>query len=210
MGLLDFIFGKDPEWEEVSKDTFSTEDTYIYSKGESKQLFKLYLGKLGFSKEDIRDEVELYTESMQDDEEDRKEDISDAKEELKNATTKLNKFNKTKKNDEGKELSGEELQEYIEDLESDIKACEEDLTDQQKGSLLAFVAIIFITPDSLFIRLSNIDTWGLVFYRGAIPFFFVFLGMLIVYKLNFFKSTAIFAGILISLLRFFLYLRCLF
>ena len=61
------------------------------------------------------------------------------------------------------------------------------LTDQQKGSLLAFVAIIFITPDSLFIRLSNIDTWGLVFYRGAIPFFFVFLGMLIVYKLNFFK-----------------------
>ena len=61
------------------------------------------------------------------------------------------------------------------------------LTDQQKGSLLAFVAIIFITPDSLFIRLSNIETWGLVFYRGAIPFFFVFLGMLIVYKLNFFK-----------------------
>ena len=59
-------------------------------------------------------------------------DIADAKEELKNATTKLNKFNKTKKNDEGKELSGEELQEYIEDLESDIKACEEDLTDQQK------------------------------------------------------------------------------
>jgi len=61
------------------------------------------------------------------------------------------------------------------------------LTDQQKGSLLAFVAIIFITPDSLFIRLSNIETWGLVFYRGAIPFFLVFLGMLIVYKLNFFK-----------------------
>ena len=48
------------------------------------------------------------------------------------------------------------------------------LTDQQKGSLLAFVAIIFITPDSLFIRLSNIETWGLVFYRGAIPFFFCF------------------------------------
>ena len=73
MGLLDFIFGKDPEWGKVSKDTFSTEDTYIYSKGESKQLFKLYLGKLGFSKEDIRDEVELYTESMQEDEESIKE-----------------------------------------------------------------------------------------------------------------------------------------
>ena len=61
------------------------------------------------------------------------------------------------------------------------------LSDQQKGSLLAFVAVIFITPDSLFIRLSNIDTWGLVFYRGAIPFFAVLIGMLLIYKLNFFK-----------------------
>jgi len=61
------------------------------------------------------------------------------------------------------------------------------LTDQQKGSLLAFIAVIFITPDSLFIRLSNVDTWGLVFYRGIIPFFTVFLGMLIIYRLNFFK-----------------------
>ena len=62
-----------------------------------------------------------------------------------------------------------------------------DLTDQQKGSLLAFVAVMFITPDSLFIRLSNIDTWGLVFYRGIIPFATVFFGMLLIYKLNFFK-----------------------
>ena len=61
------------------------------------------------------------------------------------------------------------------------------LTDQQKGSLLAFIAVMFITPDSLFIRLSSVDTWGLVFYRGIIPFLTVFLGMLIIYKLNFFK-----------------------
>ncbi len=61
------------------------------------------------------------------------------------------------------------------------------LTDQQKGSLLAFVAVMFITPDSLFIRLSNLDTWGLVFYRGIIPFFTVFFGMILIYKLNFFK-----------------------
>ncbi len=62
-----------------------------------------------------------------------------------------------------------------------------ELTDQQKGSLLAFVAVMFITPDSLFIRLSNVDTWGLVFYRGIIPFFTVFFIMLLIYKLNFFK-----------------------
>jgi drug/metabolite transporter (DMT)-like permease len=61
------------------------------------------------------------------------------------------------------------------------------LSDQQKGSFLAFVAVMFITPDSLFIRLSNVDTWGLVFYRGFIPFCLVLIGMLIVYKLNFFK-----------------------
>ena len=61
------------------------------------------------------------------------------------------------------------------------------LTDQQKGSLLAFVAVMFITPDSLFIRLSSIDTWGLVFYRGIIPFFTVFFGMLLIYRLIFFK-----------------------
>ncbi len=61
------------------------------------------------------------------------------------------------------------------------------LTDQQKGSLLAFIAVMFITPDSLFIRLSNVDTWGLVFYRGIIPFMTVLIGMLIIYKLNFFK-----------------------
>ena len=46
---------------------------------------------------------------------------------------------------------------------------------------------MFITPDSLFIRLSNVDTWSLVFYRGIIPFFTVLIGMLIIYKLNFFK-----------------------
>ena len=61
------------------------------------------------------------------------------------------------------------------------------LTDQQKGSLMAFVAVMFITPDSLFIRLSNVDTWGLVFYRGIIPFFTVLIGMLLIYKLSFFK-----------------------
>jgi len=61
------------------------------------------------------------------------------------------------------------------------------LSDQKKGSLLAFVAVMLITPDSLFIRLSTVDTWSLVFYRGAIPFVTVFFVMLVIYKLNFFK-----------------------
>jgi len=61
------------------------------------------------------------------------------------------------------------------------------LTNQQKGSLLAFTAVVLITPDSLLIRLSHIDTWGMLFYRGAIPFVLVLLALLMVYKTNFFK-----------------------
>ena len=61
------------------------------------------------------------------------------------------------------------------------------LSDQQEGSLLAFIAVMFITPVSSFIRLSSVDTWGLVFYRGIIPFFTVFLGMLLIYKQSFFR-----------------------
>ena len=62
------------------------------------------------------------------------------------------------------------------------------LTNQQKGSLMAFVAIMFITPDSLLIRLSNIETWGMLFYRGAIPFVVVLVGLILFYKNNFFKA----------------------
>ena len=62
------------------------------------------------------------------------------------------------------------------------------LSDQQKGSLLAFIGVMFITPDSLFIRLSNIETWGMLFYRGAIPFVVVLLGLLLFYKKNFLKA----------------------
>ena len=62
------------------------------------------------------------------------------------------------------------------------------LTGQQKGSLLAFVAVMFITPDSIFIRLSNIETWGMLFYRGAIPFVVVLIGLLFFYKSKFLKA----------------------
>ena len=63
----------------------------------------------------------------------------------------------------------------------------QNLSSQQKGSLLAFVGVMFITPDSLFIRLASTETWSLLFYRGAIPFITVLLSLLIIYKSNFFK-----------------------
>ena len=62
------------------------------------------------------------------------------------------------------------------------------LNNQQKGSLLAFLAVMLITPDSLLIRLSNIETWGMLFYRGAIPFVVVLIGLLIFYNKNFLNA----------------------
>ena len=62
------------------------------------------------------------------------------------------------------------------------------LSDQKKGSLLAFVAVMFITPDSLLIRLSEIETWGMLFYRGAIPFVIVLVGLLLFYRQNFINA----------------------
>ena len=61
------------------------------------------------------------------------------------------------------------------------------LSNQQRGSALAFIAVMLITPDSLLIRLSSIDTWGMLFYRGAIPFVIVLIGLLIFYNKKFLK-----------------------
>ena len=63
-----------------------------------------------------------------------------------------------------------------------------DLSNQHKGSLLAFIAVMFITPDSILIRLSNIETWGILFYRGAIPFVVVLVGLIFFYKNNLLKA----------------------
>tara|TARA_B100000686_G_scaffold345178_1_gene429244 strand:+ start:1900 stop:2757 length:858 start_codon:yes stop_codon:yes gene_type:complete len=61
-------------------------------------------------------------------------------------------------------------------------------SDQKKGTLIAFTAIMFITPDSLLIRLANLDSWNLIFYRGLIPFVVVFAGLLIIYKTKLLKE----------------------
>ena len=61
-------------------------------------------------------------------------------------------------------------------------------SDQKKGTLIAFTAIMFITPDSLFIRLASLDSWNLIFYRGFIPFVVVLLGLLALYKTKLLKE----------------------
>ncbi len=61
-------------------------------------------------------------------------------------------------------------------------------SNQKKGMFLAFTAIIFITPDSLFIRLANTESWNLIFYRGLIPFLLVFIGLIFIYKRKLLKE----------------------
>ena len=60
--------------------------------------------------------------------------------------------------------------------------------NQKKGMLMAYTAIMFITPDSLFIRLANINSWNLIFYRGLIPFLVVFIGLIFIYKTKLLKE----------------------
>jgi len=60
--------------------------------------------------------------------------------------------------------------------------------NQRKGMLLAFTGIMFITPDSLLIRLANINSWNLIFYRGFIPFLTILIGLLFVYRSSLFKK----------------------
>ena len=62
-------------------------------------------------------------------------------------------------------------------------------SDQKKGMLMAFTACMFLTPDSLFIRLASINSWNLIFYRGFIPFSVVFISLLFIYKTNLIKQT---------------------
>ena len=65
------------------------------------------------------------------------------------------------------------------------------LTDKQKGIFLSLIGVLIITPDSLFIRLINIPSWDLLFYRGLIPSFFLFIFLLLYYKKNFLHSLLI-------------------
>ena len=60
--------------------------------------------------------------------------------------------------------------------------------NQKKGMLLAFTGIMFITPDSLLIRLADINSWNLIFYRGFIPFLTILIGLVFVYKFSLFKK----------------------
>ncbi len=65
------------------------------------------------------------------------------------------------------------------------------LTDKQKGISLSLLGVLLITPDSLLIRLVNLTSWELLFYRGLVPFIFLLITLIIYYKKKFFHSFII-------------------
>ncbi len=56
------------------------------------------------------------------------------------------------------------------------------LTDTQKGTLLAFIGVMIITPDTLIIRLVSLDTWNLLFYRSLLPGIALLVGYIIFFN----------------------------
>ena len=60
--------------------------------------------------------------------------------------------------------------------------------NQRKGMLLACAGIMFITPDSLLIRLADINSWNLIFYRGFIPFLTILIGLIFIYRSSLLKK----------------------
>ena len=80
-----------------------------------------------------------------------------------------------------------------------------DLTNKQKGFSLAFLGILFITPDSLLVRLISLSSWELIFFRGLLPFFFLLIILLIYYNKKFIEVCLLvgFAGILNAVLLLF-------
>jgi len=65
------------------------------------------------------------------------------------------------------------------------------LADKQKGIALSLIGVLVITPDSLLIRLIDLPSWELLFYRGLIPFVLLFIFLLLYYKKNFLHSLLI-------------------
>ena len=65
------------------------------------------------------------------------------------------------------------------------------LTDKQKGITLSLIGVLIITPDTLLIRLINLPSWELLFYRGLVPFICLFLFLLIYFKKKFINSFLI-------------------
>ena len=73
---------------------------------------------------------------------------------------------------------------------------------RNKGLILSLIGVLILSPDSLLIRLVNLDDFSLIFYRSALPVFTIFLFLIYIYKSNLLKAFLLIGkiGILYAIL----------
>ena len=77
------------------------------------------------------------------------------------------------------------------------------MSNRNKGLLISLIGVFILSPDSLLIRLVDLNDLSLIFYRGALPPITIILFLIIYYKGNIAKSFLLMgkAGIIYALLH---------
>lgn len=61
------------------------------------------------------------------------------------------------------------------------------LSAHARGILISIIGVLILSPDSLLIRLANLDDFTLIFYRGLFPAITISFVLLFYYRRNFFS-----------------------
>ena len=59
---------------------------------------------------------------------------------------------------------------------------------RNKGLILSFIGVLILSPDSLLIRLVDLDDFSLIFYRSALPIVTILIFLIYTYQKSFIKS----------------------
>ncbi len=59
---------------------------------------------------------------------------------------------------------------------------------RNKGLILSFIGVLILSPDSLLIRLVDLDDFSLIFYRSALPAVYILIFLIYNYQKSFLKS----------------------
>jgi len=59
---------------------------------------------------------------------------------------------------------------------------------RNKGLILSLIGVLILSPDSLLIRLVDLDDFSLIFYRSIIPIFTIFIFLFYHYRYSIFRS----------------------
>ena len=59
---------------------------------------------------------------------------------------------------------------------------------RNKGLILSFIGVLILSPDSLLIRLVDLDDFSLIFYRSALPIVTILIFLIYTYQVSFLKS----------------------